>query len=210
MGMERRKLAKVLVDAATGAGAKVRLRNDGVCVRRRRHGRRRHLSRRRDRSLRPGDRCRRRSIQGAIDDRHRHRARADRHGHLPRLHEPARVDHAGPISASPARATSPGSVRPGEDSLYAYLVEPKQDRSDMLPEDRLAHMRQLAEALPRTVGRHPRADDRSEHRPLHLVREDAAGTPVVAGPGRPHRRRRPHLSADGRPGRGAGDGGRDW
>ena len=34
----------------------------------------------------------------------------------------------------------------GEDSLYAYLVEPKQDRSDMLPEDRLAHMRQLAEA----------------------------------------------------------------
>ena len=34
----------------------------------------------------------------------------------------------------------------GEDSLYAYLVEPKQDRSDMLPEDRLAHMRKLAEA----------------------------------------------------------------
>jgi len=34
----------------------------------------------------------------------------------------------------------------GADSMYAYLVEPQQDRSDMLPEDRLAHMRRLAEA----------------------------------------------------------------
>jgi 2-polyprenyl-6-methoxyphenol hydroxylase-like FAD-dependent oxidoreductase len=33
-----------------------------------------------------------------------------------------------------------------EDSLYAYLVEPNQDRTDMSPEERLAHMRQLSEA----------------------------------------------------------------
>jgi 2-polyprenyl-6-methoxyphenol hydroxylase-like FAD-dependent oxidoreductase len=34
----------------------------------------------------------------------------------------------------------------GENSLYAYLVEDKQDRSDLSPEERLAYMRSLAEA----------------------------------------------------------------
>lgn len=33
----------------------------------------------------------------------------------------------------------------GEDSIYAYLVEDKQDRSGMTPDEQLAHMRGLAE-----------------------------------------------------------------
>jgi 2-polyprenyl-6-methoxyphenol hydroxylase-like FAD-dependent oxidoreductase len=34
----------------------------------------------------------------------------------------------------------------GEDSLYAYIVEPAQDRSTLTPEEQLATMRQLSEA----------------------------------------------------------------
>ena len=94
MGMERRKLARVLVDSAVAAGAGLRLgmtvtdfADDGAGVDV-------TFSDGSAGPLRPGDRRGRRPIQRAVDDRDRHRARADGHGHLPCLHRPPRVDHA--------------------------------------------------------------------------------------------------------------------
>jgi len=145
MGMERRKLAKVLVDTATGAGASLRLATtvsrfddggSGVDV---------IFS---DGSTdrydlvigADGVRSTVRSMIG-IDTEPESTGMGIFRVFTGRPESITRTDlcFAGPCYIA-------GFCPTGEDSLYAYLVEPKQDRSDMLPEDRLAHVRKLAEA----------------------------------------------------------------
>ena len=96
----------------------------------------------------------------------------------------------------------------GEDSLYAYIVEPAQDRSTLTPEEQLATMRELSEAY-----HGPWDDIRSDaHRPvageLHLVRDARAARAVEPRPRRAHRRRRALLPSDARAGRRPGPRGR--
>ncbi len=184
MGMERRKLAKVLVDSAAAAGAGLRLGTTVSRLRRRRRGRRRHVLRRQRRPLRPGDRCGRGPIQRAVDDRDRHRARADRHGDLPCLHRPPRVDHADrPLLR---RTVLHRRLLPDGRRLDVRL--PRRTRAGSLRHAARGPLGAHAPArrgLPRTVGRHPRAHDRPEHRPLRLVREDAASRVRGGGGGSP-------------------------
>ena len=145
MGMERRKLAKVLVNAATGAGAKVRFGttvsafagdDTGVEV-----------------SFRDGGTDRYDLVIGADGVRSKVRSMIG----IPVEPEPTGMGIFRVFTSRPESVTRTdlcfagpcyiaGFCPTGEDSLYAYLVEPKQDRADMLPQDRLAHMRQLAES----------------------------------------------------------------
>ena len=97
----------------------------------------------------------------------------------------------------------------GEDSLYAYIVEDAQDRSDALPRRAAGH-----DAASSPQAYHGPWDEIRENldRPgagqLHLVRDPRAAGAVEPRPGRAHRRRRAHLPAHHRPGRRAGPRGR--
>jgi 2-polyprenyl-6-methoxyphenol hydroxylase-like FAD-dependent oxidoreductase len=145
MGMERRKLAKVLVDTACGAGASLRLAttvarfdDDGAGV---------------DVTFSDGSAGRYDFVIGAdgvrssvrsmigIDTEPEPTGMGIFRVFTGRPHSITRTDlcFAGPCYIA-------GFCPTGEDSLYAYLVEPKQDRSDMVPEDRLAHMLELAKS----------------------------------------------------------------
>ncbi len=63
-----------------------------------------------------------------------------------RIHgpRPASVTRTDLIYGGPSYIA--GYCPTGADSLYAYIVEPAQDRSELSPEEQLATMRQLAEA----------------------------------------------------------------
>ena len=146
MGMERGKLAKVLIDTAQAAGAKVHFGStvtaldddggDGVDV-----------------TFRDGSTDRYDLVIGSdgvgsdvrsmigIGTRPEPTGMGIFRVFTGRPESITRTDlcFAGPCYIA-------GFCPTGEDSIYAYLVEPAQDRTDMSPEDRLAHMRQLAEA----------------------------------------------------------------
>ena len=144
MGMERRKLAAIVVDAAEGHGARFRfgttitaLDDDGDGV---------------DVTFSDGSTDRFDLVIGADGLRS---AVRDMIG-ITTKPEPTGMGIFRLFTSRPASITRTdlcfagpcyiaGFCPTGEDSMYAYLVEDKQDRSDMSPEDRLAHMRSLAE-----------------------------------------------------------------
>ena len=64
----------------------------------------------------------------------------------------------------------------GEDTLYAYLVEDAQDRSEPDARGVARGDARTLRGLPRPVGRDPRAADRPRARQLHLVREPRRST----------------------------------
>ena len=145
MGMERRKLARVLVDSAVAAGAGLRLAttvtgfaDDGAGV---------------DVTFSDGSAGRYDLVIGADGVRSSVRSMIG----IETEPEPTGMGIFRVFTGRPESITRTdlcfdgpcyiaGFCPTGDDSMYAYLVEPKQDRSDMLPEDRLAHMRRLAEA----------------------------------------------------------------
>ena len=126
--------------------------------------------------------------------------------------EPSRSAWAsgGCTPAGPPRSTTPSSVYDGPcyiagftptgpDTLYAYLVEPAQDRSAHTPERKSPTMRELATPY---------------HGPWDEIREDITDADrinytwfehllidgrVEPRPGRRHRRRRAHLPTHPRP-----------
>lgn len=145
MGMERRKLAKVLVDSATAAGAALRFGttvsgfvDDGAGV---------------DVTFSDGSAGRYDLVIGADGVRSTVRSMIG----IETEPEPTGMGIFRVFTGRPESITRTdlcfdgpcyiaGFCPTGADSMYAYLVEPSHDRSDMLPEDRLAHMRGLAEA----------------------------------------------------------------
>ena len=145
MGMERRKLAKVLVESATAAGAALRFGttvsgfvDDGSGV---------------DVTFSDDTASRYDLVIGADGVRSTVRSMIG----IETEPEPTGMGIFRVFTGRPESITRTdlcfdgpcyiaGFCPTGADSMYAYLVEPQQDRSDMLPEDRLAHMRRLAEA----------------------------------------------------------------
>ena len=208
LGLPRPALARILLDRAAAAGAKLRL------------GTRRQLAVRRTAAastwtFSDGSAGRYDLVVGADgirsatrrDDRHHRRAPADRHGHLARVRAPARQrDPHRPLLRRPVYIA--GYCPTGENSLYAYLVEDAQDRSALTPDERLATMRALAEAYHGPWDEIRATLDRPRNGQLHLVRDAGGGRAVEPRAGRADRRRRPRLPADPGPGRRAGAGGR--
>ena len=143
-----------------------------------RRRRRRHVLRRLHRALRPGRRRRRRPLPGPVADRHRGGHRPGRHGHLAGLHAAAGRRRPAPTSTTAAPATSPATARPARTRIYAYLVEDAQDRTGLLRRRAARDHARARRALPRPVGRDPRADDRPVAGQLHLVRAPRGRRPV--------------------------------
>lgn len=145
LGMERGKLAKVLIDAAQAAGARVHfgstitaLDDDGEGV---------------DVTFRDGSSDRYDLVIGADGVGSDVRSMVG----IETTPEPTGMGIFRVFTSRPESITRTdlcfagpcyiaGFCPTGEDSIYAYLVEPAQDRTAMSPEERLAHMRQLAEA----------------------------------------------------------------
>jgi 2-polyprenyl-6-methoxyphenol hydroxylase-like FAD-dependent oxidoreductase len=145
MGMERRKLAKVLVDTAVGAGAALR---HGTTVSRLDDDRSGV-----DVEFSDGRTGRYDLVIGADGVRSAVRSMIG----IDTEPEPTGMGIFRVFTSRPDSITRTdlcfagpcyiaGFCPTGEDSLYAYLVEPQQDRTDMLPANRLAHMCELAGA----------------------------------------------------------------
>ena len=209
MGMPRPELARILVDRATEVGVKVRFGTTFTELDPGRRRRRRHLLRRLDRPLRPRRRRRRRPLVDPPRARHRPGDQVGRHGHLARLRARGRPASPAPTCTTAARRYIAGYCPTGEDSLYAYIVEDAQDRSDPVPGG--------------AAGDDAASSSQAYHGPWDEIRETLTDparvnytwfeTHVLAGaveprPGRAHRRRRAHLPAHPRPGRRHGAGGR--
>jgi 2-polyprenyl-6-methoxyphenol hydroxylase-like FAD-dependent oxidoreductase len=144
MGMERRQLAKLLVDSADAAGAAIRLGttvtafdDDGAGV---------------DVTFSDGSTGHYDLVIGADGVRSSVRSMIG----IDVEPEPTGMGIFRVFTGRPDSVTRTdlcfagpcyiaGFCPTGENSLYAYLVEPMQDRSGMSPDDRLAHMRKLAE-----------------------------------------------------------------
>ena len=120
---------------------------------------------------------------------------------------PARPASSAPTCITAGPLTSPATARPGEDSLYAYIVEAAQDRSALTPDEQLATMRELASAYhgPWDDIRATLDDPAGQ---LHLVRDPCPGCAVEPRPRGGDRRRRALLPADPGAGRRAGPRGR--
>ncbi len=68
-----------------------------------------------------------------------------RHGHLARVRAAPDGRHAHRARTTAAPSTSPATARPSDDMMYAYLVEPAQDRT-ALARGGLEVMRELPRA----------------------------------------------------------------
>ncbi len=144
-GMERKELARLLVDGATGHGAKIRFGvtaesfdDDGAGV---------------DVTFSDGSSGRYDLVIGADGVKSAVREMIG----IETKPEPTGMGIFRVFTGRPDSVTRTdlcfagpcyiaGFCPTGDDSLYAYLVEEKQDRTDMTPEDRLAHMRDLSQA----------------------------------------------------------------
>ena len=134
MGMERRKLARILIDSATAAGAMIRMGttvatfdDDGACV---------------DVTFSDGSTGRYDLVIGADGVRSAVRSMIG----IEVKPEPTGMGIFRVFTGRPDSVTRTdlcfagpcyiaGFCPTGEDSMYAYLVEPMQDRSEMLPDD---------------------------------------------------------------------------
>ena len=173
-----------------------------------RRRRRRDVRRRLLGALRPGGRRRRRPVLDAATAGHQPRDAEHRHGDLASVRAAAGLGD--PHRPLLRRTVLHRRLLPHGRGLAVRLPRRgrSQDRSRLSPQESLDVMREPGGGVPRTVGRHPRLDDRPDAGELHLVRDPPPRRTVAPRPRRADRRRRPHLPADPRPGCRAGARGR--